>query len=52
MAATGFLKTNQQPTRAEMAHALSGNLCRCADYNKILDAMMRAAEYTRRGSRA
>ena len=52
MAATGFLKTNQEPTRAEMAHALSGNLCRCADYNKILDAMMRAAEYTRRESRA
>ncbi len=52
MAATGFLKTNQEPTRAEMAHALSGNLCRCADYNKILDAMMRAAEYTRRGNRA
>jgi aerobic-type carbon monoxide dehydrogenase small subunit (CoxS/CutS family) len=49
MAATGFLKTNPNPTRAEMRHALSGNLCRCADYNKILDAMMKAAEYTRGG---
>jgi aerobic-type carbon monoxide dehydrogenase small subunit (CoxS/CutS family) len=49
MAATGFLKTNSNPTRAEMRHALSGNLCRCADYNKILDAMMKAAEYTRGG---
>jgi aerobic-type carbon monoxide dehydrogenase small subunit (CoxS/CutS family) len=49
MAATGFLKTNQNPTREEMRHALSGNLCRCADYNKILDAMMKAAEYTRGG---
>jgi aerobic-type carbon monoxide dehydrogenase small subunit (CoxS/CutS family) len=51
MAATGFLKTNPNPTRAEMRHALSGNLCRCADYNKILDAMMKAAEYTRGGQR-
>jgi aerobic-type carbon monoxide dehydrogenase small subunit (CoxS/CutS family) len=49
MAATGFLKTNSNPTRDEMRHGLSGNLCRCADYNKILDAMMKAAEYTRGG---
>ena len=49
MTATGYLKTNPKPTRDEMRHALSGNLCRCADYNKILDAMMKAAEYTRGG---
>jgi len=49
MTATGFLKTNPNPTREEFRHALSGNLCRCADYNKILDAMMTAAEYTRGG---
>ena len=49
MAATGFLKTNPSPTRDEMRHALAGNLCRCADYNKILDAMMKAAEYQRGG---
>ena len=49
MAATGFLKQNPNPTRDEMRHALSGNLCRCADYNKILDAMMKAAEYQRGG---
>ena len=36
------------PTRAELAHGLSGNLCRCADYNKILNSMLRAAEYLRR----
>jgi aerobic-type carbon monoxide dehydrogenase small subunit (CoxS/CutS family) len=48
MSAVGFLKTNPNPTREEMAHGLSGNLCRCADYNKILNAMMRAAEYSRR----
>jgi len=47
MSATGFLKTNPNPTRAELAHGLSGNLCRCADYDKILTAMERAAEYAR-----
>ena len=47
MTATGFLKTNPNPTRAELAHGLSGNLCRCADYDKILTAMERAAEYAR-----
>jgi aerobic-type carbon monoxide dehydrogenase small subunit (CoxS/CutS family) len=52
MSAVGFLKHRQNPTRQEFAHALSGNLCRCCDYNKILNSMMRAAEYTRNGSHA
>src|ERR1700730_394665 len=47
MATVGFLKTNPAPSRAELAHGISGNLCRCQDYNKILTSMMRAAEYTR-----
>jgi aerobic-type carbon monoxide dehydrogenase small subunit (CoxS/CutS family) len=48
MATVGYLKVNPNPTRQELAHGISGNLCRCADYNKILNAMMRAGEYTRR----
>jgi aerobic-type carbon monoxide dehydrogenase small subunit (CoxS/CutS family) len=48
MAAAGFLKTNPNPTREEMAHGVSGNLCRCQDYDKILTALMRGAEYMRR----
>lgn len=52
MSAVGFLKSHQNPTRAEFAYALSGNLCRCCDYNKILNSMMRAAEYTRKDARA
>ena len=47
MATVGYLKTNPSPTRAELAHGISGNLCRCADYNKILDCMMNAAESMR-----
>ncbi len=48
MSGVGFLKTHPNPTRGELAHGISGNLCRCQDYNKILDAMMRGAEYMRR----
>jgi aerobic-type carbon monoxide dehydrogenase small subunit (CoxS/CutS family) len=47
MATVGFLKTNSKPTREEMAHGVSGNLCRCQDYNKILNALMRGAEIMR-----
>jgi len=47
MATVGFLKTNPNPTRAELAHGISGNLCRCQDYDKILTALMRGAEYMR-----
>src|SRR6202162_6291597 len=48
MATVGFLKTNPNPTRAELAHGISGNLCRCQDYDKILTAMMRGAENLRK----
>jgi aerobic-type carbon monoxide dehydrogenase small subunit (CoxS/CutS family) len=47
MATVGYLKTNPNPTREQLAHGISGNLCRCADYNKILDVMMVAAEKSR-----
>jgi aerobic-type carbon monoxide dehydrogenase small subunit (CoxS/CutS family) len=52
MASVAFLKTNPNPTRTELAHGLSGNLCRCQDYDKILTAMLRGAENMRRASRA
>jgi aerobic-type carbon monoxide dehydrogenase small subunit (CoxS/CutS family) len=48
VAAVGFLATTPNPTREELATGLSGNLCRCQDYDKILTAMTRAAEYARR----
>jgi aerobic-type carbon monoxide dehydrogenase small subunit (CoxS/CutS family) len=52
MATVGFLKTNPNPTRQQLAQGISGNLCRCQDYNKILDAMMRGAENLRRANHA
>jgi aerobic-type carbon monoxide dehydrogenase small subunit (CoxS/CutS family) len=52
MSALGFLKTTPNPTRTELAHGVSGNLCRCQDYDKILTSLMRGAEYMRRANRA
>jgi len=52
VAAVGYLQKHPNPTRAELAHGVSGNLCRCQDYSKILDALMRGAEYMRTGAPA
>jgi carbon-monoxide dehydrogenase small subunit len=43
MSAHALLQSNPQPTRAEIKEALSGNLCRCTGYTKILDAIQAAA---------
>src|SRR5579883_244044 len=48
MATVGYLKVNPNPTRAELAHGISGNLCRCQDYDKILTAMVKGAELARK----
>jgi aerobic-type carbon monoxide dehydrogenase small subunit (CoxS/CutS family) len=50
MSTVGFLKTNPNPTRTDLAHGISGNLCRCQDYDKILTALMRGAELMRNGN--
>ena len=47
MNTVALLNDNQSPTRTQAAEWLSGNLCRCADYDKILTAVMRAADITR-----
>ena len=43
MSAVGLLETNPNPTRDEVRHALSGNLCRCGAYDHYLNSVMRAA---------
>jgi carbon-monoxide dehydrogenase small subunit len=43
MSAWALLRKNPNPTRAEIAHALSGNLCRCTGYTKIFEAVELAA---------
>jgi aerobic-type carbon monoxide dehydrogenase small subunit (CoxS/CutS family) len=52
MSTVGFLKINPSPTRQELAHGISGNLCRCQDYDKILTALMRGAENLRKDAHA
>ena len=43
IAAKALLDEKPHPTRAEIAEALSGNLCRCTGYLSILDAVERVA---------
>jgi carbon-monoxide dehydrogenase small subunit len=43
MAAAGFLAEHPAPTAAEIREALSGNLCRCTGYGKIVEAVADAA---------
>jgi aerobic-type carbon monoxide dehydrogenase small subunit (CoxS/CutS family) len=48
MTAVGYLNANPNPTRQQLAQGVSGCLCRCQDYDKILTALMRGAENMRR----
>lgn len=43
MAATALLKANAKPNDADIDDAMSGNLCRCATYVRIRQAIKRAA---------
>jgi len=49
IAAVGFLKENPDPTREEIRAGLSGNICRCTGYEKIIDAVEDAAAKLRGG---
>jgi aerobic-type carbon monoxide dehydrogenase small subunit (CoxS/CutS family) len=51
MSTVGFLKKHPNPTREELAHGVSGNLCRCQDYDKILTALERGAALSREVAR-
>lgn len=43
MSARQLLAKNPDPTEAEIRQAISGNLCRCTGYNKIVEAVQYAA---------
>ena len=43
LAAKALLGENQTPTADEIRDALSGNLCRCTGYTKIVEAVLAAA---------
>ena len=44
MSAQALLDTNPNPTDADIRQALNGNLCRCGTHNRIVRAVLRAAE--------
>jgi carbon-monoxide dehydrogenase small subunit len=44
LTAKAFLDTNPHPTRDEARLAISGNLCRCTGYAKIVEAILLASE--------
>jgi isoquinoline 1-oxidoreductase alpha subunit len=44
MSATALLAQKKNPTDADIDAAMSGNICRCATYNRIRKAIHRAAE--------
>ena len=44
MAATALLNSNPSPTADEVKEAMVGNLCRCSNYNAIVEAVVMAGE--------
>lgn len=44
ISAKGLLNQNPDPTEEEVVKALSGNLCRCTGYKKIVEATLAAAK--------
>ena len=43
VAAYALLRDNPEPSESEIREALSGNLCRCTGYGKIIEAVQRAS---------
>jgi aerobic carbon-monoxide dehydrogenase small subunit len=44
IAAQALLALNPHPTRVEVEEGLAGNLCRCAGYEQIIEAVLAAAD--------
>ena len=49
MKAKAMLDKNPNPSRDEIAAGLSGNICRCTGYKKVIDSIACAAEALREG---
>ncbi|MBT4502657.1 MAG: (2Fe-2S)-binding protein [Gemmatimonadetes bacterium] len=47
VAAKGLLDKNPDPTEHQVRHWLAGNLCRCTGYDKIVRAVLDAAQVMR-----
>jgi carbon-monoxide dehydrogenase small subunit len=44
MSSKALLQENTHPSESQVRHALSGNLCRCTGYHKIVKAVLSAGE--------
>jgi isoquinoline 1-oxidoreductase alpha subunit len=44
MNAAALLKSNPNPSEADIESAMAGNLCRCGTYNRIKDAILTASK--------
>jgi carbon-monoxide dehydrogenase small subunit len=44
LSAQALLAENPHPSQTEVREGLAGNLCRCAGYQRIVDAVLLAAE--------
>ena len=51
MATADLLSRNPKPTRTEIREGLSGNICRCTGYQKIVDAVELAAAQLQKGGK-
>ena len=49
LSTTALLEANPHPSTQDIQKALEGHLCRCTGYNKIFEAVQRAADVVRHG---
>ena len=47
IASKSLLERNPEPTETEVRYAVAGNLCRCTGYDKIVRAVLSAAQEMR-----
>ena len=52
LAGVQLLQQHPNPTRAQIAHGIEGNLCRCTGYSHIIDAIASASKKMAGGARS
>ena len=50
MSSTALLENNNTPSQTEIEYALDGNICRCASYHKIMEAVRSAGQEMKSGA--
>jgi len=51
MSSVGLLKTNPNPSPADIVQGLQGNMCRCGTHPRIMEAVLNAAKASRESGR-